>query len=110
MFKVNDRPKFTTEISVKVPDGEGHRTETFKATFAVLPEPELPDAHELGTQDGQRIFLQKVLVGLDDVVSDDDRPLEFTLEVRDAVIGRLDARSALIRGYFDKFTSLASGN
>lgn len=109
MFKVNTRPTFTRTVTVHVPHGEGFVEETFKATFCLLDsEDSAPE--RFTDEDGQRLFLEQAIVSLEDIADEDGKVIPYDTAVRDAVIRRLDARSALTRAYYAALGEAQAGN
>lgn len=83
MFKVTREPKFTHPVKVCVPVDGGHREETFKATFRVIP---IDDFSDTTTLEGQQELLRKVIFSLDDLIGDDEKPAPYSDELRDQLI------------------------
>lgn len=109
MFIVDDRPTFTREVKVLVPEGDGHREEKIKATFLVIPTSEI-DAGKLGTGEGTKEFLRTAVVRLDDLVDKAKQPVAYTDAVRDLVLDLPYVRVALANKYFDEVSKAAEGN
>lgn len=106
MFKINDRPKFTRTITVMVPEGDGHREDTFTATFQKTDYEE----SELLTKDGMRAFLKRAIVDLGDITDDNDKPMKFSEELVDLVVADDAARLSAMRTYSEAVTQLKAGN
>jgi len=109
MFKIADEPKFTHDVTARVPVDGGFREEPFKATFRVL-DPEQLDKFNLGTTDGATAFLRAVVVRLDEIGDAQGKPVEFSDEVFNQVLRLQYARVALTRAYFDGISGAKAGN
>lgn len=109
MFKVTDNPTFTHEVKVMVPADGGHREESLKATYRVLPIDEMRK-FALDTPQGGTEFLRAVILKLDDLVGEDKKPITYNDDVRDRVLALPYCRAALAQGYFDAVSSAKAGN
>jgi hypothetical protein len=109
MFKVSREPTFTHVVSVQVPIDGGHREESFKATYRVLDTKTTND-FDLETEHGSRRFLEAAIVKLDDLIDETDRPLSYSNEVRDQLLGQPHVRAALARAYFAAIGKAKAGN
>ncbi len=109
MFKIADNPTFTVTVPVFVPTDGGHRKETFKATFAVVPTDEVA-RFDLADEKSTREFLARAIVSLGDIAGEDDQPIPYSDELRDRVLSLPYARLALARAYFDSVTKVRAGN
>ncbi len=111
MFKVTAEPKFTHTVKVMVPVDGGHKEQSFKATFKVLPVEELTaEDHSEDQAAGQIAVLRKAIISLDELVGDDDQPLPYSDELRDQLLGITYVRIALLRTYLTAITKAKSGN
>lgn len=100
MFKLAKNQTFTRTIKVFTPVDGGHREETFKARFNLLPTDQVK-TFNLGTSDGSTEFLKRVIASLDDIVDDNDQPMPYSDELRASVISQPHVRHALTMSYFD---------
>ncbi len=109
MFKIIQNPEFTHAVPVQVPADGGHREEVLKARFRVLSG-EGDDVFALKTNDEIMAFLGRAVVGLEDIVDDDGKPVPFSDAVRDQVLALPYARAALLRAYITAVTKARAGN
>lgn len=109
MFVYDPRPTFTHTVKVRVPVNGGFEEQDFKATFAVMPVEEVAK-HDLSHGEGSSAFLKQIVVGMDDLVGKDNQPVPYNDQVRDALIGQLYVRKALVRTYFAAVSDAQSGN
>ena len=109
MFHVTSEPTFTHPVTVMVPIDGGHREETFKATFRVVPTDEA-SKFNLMSEEGTRQFLVRAIVRLDELVDGQDNAIPYSDEIRDAVIRRPDARLALSAAYFEAVSKAKGKN
>lgn len=107
MFKVVTKPTFTHPVTVMVPSDGGHSQQKFKATFAVEDVDELSHIQDEG---GQKAVLQRVITNMSDLIGDDDKPLPYSDQLRDQLIGVPYVRIALFKTYIDAVTKAAVGN
>ncbi|MEA3265209.1 MAG: hypothetical protein U9R07_17190 [Pseudomonadota bacterium] len=112
MFKLSADPRFTHEVKVQVPVDGGHKEQSFKATFRVLPLDQLTAEDEDASSDDQSQVntLRKVVVGLDDLVDDAGEPVPYSDEIRDQLIGVPYVRIALMQTYIRAITKVKAGN
>lgn len=108
MFRVNQLPRVTVPVPLFVEvDGE-RQDHSFTATFDII------DPEALGIDitegSGDRELLERVIVDLGDIAGDDGKPLPFTPELKRQVLGRLDARAALLKAFFGEVPKLIRGN
>lgn len=108
MFKVSPNPTFTHQVKVSVPIDGGYREQTFKATFRVIAADD--DERDLNTAQGSTSFLKDAVVGMDDIVGEDDQPLSYSDELRDQLLRLPFVRAALARTYFQAVSKVAAGN
>ncbi len=98
MFKIADNPTFTHDVEINVPADGGSERQSLKATFKVLPANELA-AFDTGTNEGQKDFLRAVIVKLDDLVGEDDKPLPYNDKLRDHLLELFYVRIPLMNAY-----------
>jgi len=109
MFVVSREPHFTHPVAVQVPVDGGHVEQTFKATFRVIDNAKL-DSFDLNTVEGSRDFLVAVIVKLDDLVDEQEKPLPYSDALRDQLIGNPYVSLALGRTYREAIKKAARGN
>ncbi len=109
MFKLEENPKFTHVVEVLVPADEGHVKQDMKVTFQAIPVGEFGQL-DLSSAEDSTLFLQRIVVGVDDVVGPDNKPLPFSAELRDRLIAISYVRSAIVRTYFKAMGKAAEGN
>lgn len=109
MFKIIDRPEFTHTVPVMVPSDGGHREESLKTRYRVLSNDQA-ESFQLNTTEGLMGFLKETIVSLDDLVDAAGKPVAYSLDVRDQVLGLPYARLALLRGYMTAVTKARVGN
>lgn len=109
MFTITDEPTFTHPVTARVPVDGGFAEETFKATFRVIG-PEEKDTFDLLTTEGSTAFLRRVIVRLDEIADAEKKPVEWSDQVRDAVLRLPWARAALARTYFTAISGAKAGN
>ncbi|NML88346.1 hypothetical protein HHL26_04605 [Sphingobium sp. TB-6] len=109
MFIVDLDPQFTHAVKVKVPVDGGHKEETFKATFRVIPTDEMGQ-YDLSDGESSAVFLRRAIVSMSELVDRDKEPLSYNDDLRDELLRRPYVRSALARTYFEAVTGAKSGN
>jgi len=109
MFKVIADPTFTHTVKVMVPVDGGHKPETLKATYRVVDSDET-SRFDLVSPEGTTDFLRAIIVRLDDLADENGILIDYSDEVRDAVLGKPYARIALAQGYFDAVSKARQGN
>lgn len=108
-MKIVANPTFTHTVTVKVPVNGGHRDETFKATFKVVPEGEY-DELSVVTNEGMREFLIMALESCADLVDEAGKELEWNDGLRDQLLSLPYVRLALMRTYSDAVAKIRPGN
>lgn len=109
MFKITDRPKFSRSVLVLVPEADGSRKETLRATYQAMPSSEA-DKYDVNTAEGTRAFLRVVLIHVDDIADEHGKALPYSDAVRDQLIDLPWARNALAVTYFDEVGKAREGN
>lgn len=107
MFVLTDQPRFTHDVEVNTPVDGGFKKETFKATYAVIDVEEIGDTHSL---EGQKSLLQRVVVGLEDILDGNKKPVPYSDEFRDRLIGIPFIRKALLNTYLEAVINGPVGN
>jgi hypothetical protein len=108
-FVVTKEPRFTHPVTVQVPVDGGHREEKFKATFRVISTDKLAE-FDLDTEKGSRDMLVEVIIKLDELVDEQQQPVPYSDELRDALIAVPYVRNALGKTYFAALGKAARGN
>ena len=109
MFKIDDTPRFRRTITVMVPDGDGHRTDTFTAEFEAISDSE-HDTFDTTTTAGIRALLARVVRRLDDIADQDGELIPYSEDLRDRVFDRSYVRIALLGAYMDALVGAKLGN
>ncbi|MDQ2084509.1 hypothetical protein RA307_30370 [Xanthobacteraceae bacterium Astr-EGSB] len=109
MFTLVDTPTFRHEVKVRVPVDGGHKEESVRVTYRVLPV-EVMEKHDLRTPAGNRAFLQDAVIKLDDIVDASNQPIPYSDSLRDQVLSLPYARAALAEGYFTAIAGARAGN
>lgn len=109
MFNIVQTPEFTRTVDIQMPEGEGVRTEQFRATFRWLPSDTLQEFDNRST-DGIKDMLRAIIVRCDELLGDDDRPLEWSDTVRETLLGWSNARAALLLAYNAAWVEEKRGN
>lgn len=109
MFRIVENPEFTHTVPVPVPSDGGHREETMRVRYRVISD-ELADSFDLQEPAGVKDFLRAVIVRIDDLVGGDNKPLEWSADLREVVFGLPYARLALLRGYMTAVVKTRLGN
>tara|TARA_B100001179_G_C18397208_1_gene320075 strand:+ start:362 stop:685 length:324 start_codon:yes stop_codon:yes gene_type:complete len=107
MFTVTTDPQFTHVVSVQVPVDGGHKEETFKCRFRVIPVEELDD---LLSVEGQKLALQRVIVSMSELVDEDKKDVPYSDELRDQLIAVPYVRAGLLRTYREAVVKARPGN
>jgi len=107
MFTVTDDPQFTHDVKVQVPVDGGHKEETFKTRFRVIPLEELED---LASLEGQKLALKRVIVTMSDLIDHEKNEVSYSDELRDQLIDVPYVRMALIRTYREGILKARPGN
>ena len=109
MFKIADNPTFTHTVEIDVPADGGSERQSLKATFRVLPASELAEFNT-ARNDGQQDFLRAVIVKIDDLVGEDDRPLPYNDRLRDHLLDLFYVRIPLMNAYTQAMVMGRVGN
>lgn len=67
MFTICENPSFIQTVPVLVPGANGHREETMKARFRVIPEDEA-QGYDFATSEGTTQFLRAALIDIEDQI------------------------------------------
>lgn len=110
MFVLTENPTFSHPVKVLIPVDGGHKEQSFTAEFRVIPAEEAAK-FDLNKGEDSRAFLQRAIVKFgDDIVGPDDKPVPYSDELRDRLIGVPYVRSALARTYFAAIGGQKLGN
>ena len=109
MFKIAKDPQFTHEVEIDVPADGGWDRQSIKCTFRVLPAEELAQ-FDTRSNEGQKDFLRAVIVRLDDLVDEKDKPLSYNNKLRDYLLELFYVRVPLLKAYTDAMIMGRVGN
>lgn len=109
MFRVTARPEFTRTVTVRSPEGDGLRSETFRATFRWLPTDEI-ETFDRDSADGIKDLLRAVVVRCDELVDDAGELLPWSDDLRETLFGWSHVRFALLLAYNAAWTEEKRGN
>ena len=106
MFKITDELTFKREVKFLVPVDGGHETHSLDFTFRVLEI----DEDELLIEGGIRAVLKKVIVKIDGMLDDDDRPIPYSDKMRDRLLGKRFIELAALKAYSEACSKVVEGN
>jgi len=109
MFKLTSEPTFKHKVRARVPVNGGHQDETFEVSYRVLTIEQIRE-YDLSDPDGTTGFLKAVIRELHDIADAHGQPVEYSDDVRDAVLNLPYARSAIVNGYFEGIAGARKGN
>lgn len=109
MFKVNSNPTFTHEVEIKTPVDGGFKTETIKTTFRLLPD-DVTLSFNTRDPEGQKDFVRAIVVKMDGLVDEKDKPLDYNDELRDRVIAIPYVRQGMFNAYVRAISAARLGN
>lgn len=109
MFKIATAAKFTRDVTVKVPSGEGYEEQTFKADFTVLDD-DASEAFDVNTLEGTRGFCEAIFLRAFDLADADGKPVAFSADVKKQMLLLPYVRIALIRTYRQAVVGALAGN
>ncbi len=109
MFKIATNPEFTHKVTIKTPVDGGYREDTLKVRYRMMLVTET-ESYDLNTGPGTVDFLKAVIVSIDDVVGDDDKPLTYNDALRDQLLDMYNVRGAMVDGYLDAMRTARVGN
>ncbi|WP_322895176.1 MULTISPECIES: hypothetical protein [unclassified Yoonia] len=98
MFKVTHNPEFTHDVPVQVPVDGGHLEQKLRTRFRMMDLDQI-DAFDLSTKEGNTTFLQRVVIGFEDLVDEDNNRLECTDALRDRMLMQPHIRMGLTQAY-----------
>lgn len=108
MFTLALRAEFTHTVPVMTPVDGTHREDTFRARFAVVSAEEQADL--LSANDDGETFLRKIVIGIEDVVDAEGKPVAFSPELLTTMLGLRWVRLGLIAAYSRAVTKIKTGN
>lgn len=108
MFVMKPDPEFTVTAEGRMP-GENGEPFSFRPTFVALSSTDQA-TYDMATEAGTLSFLRRTLVGLDDVVGADDKPVPFNDDTREWLLDQIHTRGALVRAYFAGVYGAQLGN
>jgi hypothetical protein len=95
MFKINNVPEFTHDVTVMVPTDDGHDPQKLRTRFRALPLNEA-QAFDLNTAEGTDAYLKRIVVTCEGLVDAEDKPVVCTEVIRDQQFELSYVRLALI--------------
>jgi hypothetical protein len=99
-------PVFTTDVTVKLP---GVETETFKATFAVMPISEF-EKLDFSSSKQTADFLVATIRDVKEVEDEKRKAVPYSPELRAWLIDQPHIRGALFHAYVEGVTAANRGN
>lgn len=108
-LNIDMRPTFTRQVKVEIPRGRDKIEADFLATFEAIDNSEL-ESFDLATPDGTKAFLNRVIVGLDDVLDGDGNAVPYSETLRDRLLDKPWSRSKLVAAYARGVVGAAEGN
>lgn len=121
MFKISTvNQTYRTPVTVEVPSGDGKSiTHKFAVLFSRKSQDELDELYRrmnaAKLQEGEQLLtddelLNQVLVGWEDVLDDQDRPLDFTPDNFNALKNIYPTRPTLVQSFFDSIKTAKRKN
>lgn len=108
MFIVSSNRTFTHPVKVMVPVDGGHKEQSFKTTFRVIDAD--ADERDLTSAAGSTSFLKEVVIGMDELVDDQEQAVPYSDELRDRMLKLPFVRVALARAYMTAVSKAPTGN
>jgi hypothetical protein len=108
-MKIVDNPTFTHDVPVMTPTDTGFSEEALNTTFNYL-DVDAIDAFDIKTVEGTTALLEAAVVKFDKLTDADDRPLTYTVELRQMLLKRQNVRQALCTYYFSALLKVKAGN
>lgn len=114
MIKINPSASYTAPVHVEIPADHGKLDKVvFTARFRRLTLPEI-DSVQKRLNDGELsddALVRHVMVGWgEDVLDDDDKPLEFNDANLTALLNIFPVRPQIVRKFFDTITGAKAKN
>ncbi|WP_305970449.1 MULTISPECIES: hypothetical protein [unclassified Mameliella] len=101
-FRIAEERVFTR--TVQTADGQD-----FRAEFVILPDDEMGEVSAEGVE-GEKAVMRKIVRRLDDIEGEDKKPILYSPELLERVIGFADLRIALLRAYNEGRIEARRGN
>ncbi|ODM48394.1 hypothetical protein A9320_19275 [Ruegeria sp. PBVC088] len=101
-FRIAEERVFTR--TVQTADGQD-----FRAEFVILPDDEMGEVSAEGVE-GEKAVMRKIVRRLDDIEGEDKKPILYSPELLEQVIGFADLRIALLRAYNEGRIEARRGN
>jgi hypothetical protein len=109
MFKLAENQTFRHVVNIRVPTDGDYDTQSIGVTYRILTEDKLADL-DTSSGAGQNAFLKAVIKDIDDVVDENDKPLEFNDQLLAKLTSLTYVRLALLAGYTKAMTLGRLGN
>ncbi|MEO5363446.1 MAG: hypothetical protein H7838_07460 [Magnetococcus sp. DMHC-8] len=101
MFRVSKEQTFSWPVVVTAPaDGIQQEIGRFNARFRLLSIDEAAESADVARGGGDELLLEKILVGWDEVQTEDGQDFPFFPENRRILTGNPCVRAAIFRAYF----------
>jgi hypothetical protein len=108
-MKISDVPRFTHDVTILTPADGGHTEENLKVTFNYLGVDEV-DRFDLKTKKGTADFLRSVVHRLDGLTTEDGKPVDYSVELRDRLFNLQHVLQGISAHYFDAVSKVKAGN
>lgn len=110
MFVLKREHTYTWPVEVRVPqDGGTYATQKLEATFRLLDQSRTDDVLER-RQALDADFAREVWIGWDGVEDEAGKPIPFSAEAREQLLGIPYVRAALVRAYFESVLGAPAKN
>lgn len=109
MFSITDTLEFTHTVPVMVPVDGGHTEQSLKVRFRIHPDADASTL-DVGSDDGLKDFLLKVVVSFDDVVDQNKKPLPYNDALRDRLLAMPFVKIPVWKAYIAAVTKAKVGN
>lgn len=100
---------FTHDVKVFTPIDGGSREEILKTTFNYIGV-DGSKKYDLATSGNTTDFLKVIVDKFDGLTDENDKPVSYTVALRDALLDMNHVRQALIAHYFAVVTKVKTGN
>ena len=107
MFNINKTPTFTVQVPIVI-DGIDEPM-SLRATFRAVSDDELLAA-ESRSIEGFKAFLRRITVQLHDLADDEGKPVAFTPELFEKLLGQAHVRVALQAAFWKAMLKARVGN
>ena len=109
MFNIVHDFTFEATVTLNVTVQGESENPSFKAVFKALDD-ETIDGFDQNTIEGQKVFLRAATESLSDLVGKDDKPIPFSEELLEDLIGRAYVRGPMMVAYGLGLTKARLGN